>query len=252
MKGSVCITGADRGLGLELSKNFLEAGFTVFAGRYLKNWTYLEELKREYPETLVIIELDVSRDESVKNAVLQISAQADSLEVLINNAAIGGGDEDKGTIFDELNFERMLHLFNVNALGALRMSNACINLIMASGRKLIVNISSEAGSIGTCWRYDAFGYCMSKAALNMSSAIIHNRLHREYNGQVLDINPGGMATYLTATRGENDEMLPPPQRSTEITPELSAKRITKLILDHGRFKSDHPGFVNYAGDRIPW
>lgn len=58
----------------------------------------------------------------------------------------------------------MQMVFNVTALGALRMSNTLAAIILKSDTKLIVNISSEAGSISTSCRKSWFGYCMSKAA----------------------------------------------------------------------------------------
>lgn len=75
----------------------------------------------------------------------------------------------------------MLRVFNVNCLGATRVTNALIRLIMNSEKKLIMNISSEAGSISTCYRKGWFAYCGSKAALNMHSAIvIQQRLIDQY------------------------------------------------------------------------
>ena len=171
------------------------------------------------------------------------------IDILVNNAGIGG--KYLGTIFDELDFDDMLKVYNINTLGALRMTNALIKPIMASFHKLIVNISSEAGSIGTCWRYEGFGYCMSKAAMNMSSAIIHNSLHRQYNGQVMDFNPGGMATHF-GNPSANDDKEPPVERKSFTDPKKSAEGIVNLMLEQERFKSYHPAFISFGGNKIPW
>ena len=58
---NVVITGADRNIGLELVKQFLQRGWQVFAGRYLMELPLLEELKQEYPDTLTLVPLDVSK-----------------------------------------------------------------------------------------------------------------------------------------------------------------------------------------------
>lgn len=79
----------------------------------------------------------------------------------------------------------MQKVFNTNTLGTLRVTNSLIPLIVKSSDKLIVNISSEAGSISTCQRSSWYAYCMSKAALNMQSAIIHNSL-KELGGAGAD------------------------------------------------------------------
>ena len=57
---NVVITGADRNIGFELTKQFLERGWKVFAGRYLMDLALLEELRKEYPDTLTLVPLDVS------------------------------------------------------------------------------------------------------------------------------------------------------------------------------------------------
>ena len=61
----------------------------------------------------------------------------------------------------------LLQVINVNAVGTLRVTNALSKLVMMSDLKMIVNISSEAGSIQDCFRQGWFGYGMSKAANNM-------------------------------------------------------------------------------------
>lgn len=247
---TVLITGADRGLGYELTKLFLEQGARVFAGRYLEKWSLLDGLKATYPEMLELVSMDVGSDESVRAAAVHIRQKTDRLDMIFNVAAIPG-KLTGCSIFDELDFQDMLRSYNVTALGGLRVVNALIHELMNSFHKLIVNISSEAGSIGTCWRYDGFGYCMAKASVNMQAAIIHNSLHRQFNGQVLNIHPGGMQSHFMNNNGPDTPLsqLPPQQF---LTTEVSAKCIFDLVKDQERYKSDHPAFVNYRGDKIPW
>lgn len=247
---NIFISGADRGLGLELTKIFLEKGNTVFAGKYLKKWDDLESLKEQYGSLLNVIELDVANAESVANAVSEVKAKTNSIDILINNAAILGKLE--GTIFEDLDYDDMIHVFKVNAIGPLRLINSMIDLVLNSFQKLIVNISSEAGSINECWRYEGFGYCMSKTALNMASAIIHNSLHRKYNGQVMLIHPGGMSSFMSISTASDSEKTSEYPEKRFITPDISAEGIYNLITDQERFKSLHPAFVNYRGDKLTW
>ena len=67
---TILITGADRGVGLGMTTVFLEAGWRVFAGQYMPQWKELEELHHKYPDTLHIVELDVSKDDSVKDVMM--------------------------------------------------------------------------------------------------------------------------------------------------------------------------------------
>jgi NAD(P)-dependent dehydrogenase (short-subunit alcohol dehydrogenase family) len=239
MSKIACITGADRGLGVELVRVFLKNNYVVFAGRYLKDWNLLDELKEQYAEKLHLIELDISNDASVKNACEYIKSNTEKIDVLINNAAILGDIET--TITEEINIDEIQKVFNVNALGPLRVSNGLISLILKGDEKLIVNISSEAGSIGSCYRNSWFAYCMSKAALNMESAIINNRL-KELGGNIIVLHPGWMQTFM---RGEIDA------RAT-MTPGESAEKIFKIAANHEKYKGEVPTYMDVDGEKLKW
>lgn len=231
------VTGAGRGLGLELVKKLIENGYTVFAGKYISHLQHLDKLKNTNPEKLFIMDINISSDESVKKACEFIKSKTNKLDILINNAAVLGDIE--ATIFDEIDFSDILDVLNINALGPLRVTNSLIGLIANGADKLVVNISSEAGSVGDCTRKGWFGYCMSKSALNMQSALVHNNL-KEIGGQVLAIHPGWLRTNM---RGHLDEDAP-------LLPEEAADRIMRLILNKDHFKGEHLSFIDNAGNKM--
>jgi NAD(P)-dependent dehydrogenase (short-subunit alcohol dehydrogenase family) len=241
MEKFACVTGADRGLGYELVRQLLDNGYTVFAGRYMKDWPWLEELQKHHSESLYLVELDISKDDSVKAASRYIAERTDKLDILINNAAIAEGAENRKTLFDELDFAWMQHVFNVNTLGTLRVTNTLVPLVMKSSSKLIVNISSEAGSIARSHREGWFAYCMSKSALNMQSSIVHNNV-KKLGGQVLVIHPGWMKTYMGGKVAED----------AEFPPEKSASDIMGIIKDHEKYKGDQPTYIDHLGNEWPW
>lgn len=234
-----CVTGADRGLGFELTKKLLENGFTVFAGQFQEKSEKLDLLLQDYPAKLYLIPLNVTDSDSIRKAKSVISEVTGYLDLLINNAAILGDIE--ATIADKIDFDQILNVINVNALGALRVSNAFYELICKSEQKLIVNISSEAGSISTCERKSWFGYTMSKSTLNMGSAVIHNLL-KQMGGQVILFHPGWMQTHM---RGHFDAGAP-------LTPEQSAAKIIHYVLNQVNKPGDLPVFVDYEGHSMPW
>ena len=236
---TACVTGADRGVGYSLTAELLRLGYTVFAGQYDKDWTLLETLKEQYPAKLQIMELDISDDRSVAAAKQIILEGTDSLDLLINNAAVLGDIES--TIVDELDFEQMKQVFDVNTLGPLRVSHALLPLLLKGKEKLIANISSEAGSIGDCWRSSWFAYCMSKTALNMQSQLIHNKF-KEAGGQVMVLHPGWVQTYM---QGKLDEQ-------AAITPDQSAAQLLKLIQQHEQFQGESAVFIDETGKLLPW
>ncbi len=236
MTNFACVTGADRGLGYELAKQLLAEGYTVFAGRYNKEWTLLDDLAKTHRGRLIPVDMDVSSDESVKAAAAAIRAKTTTLEVLINNSAITG--DNVSTIYDPLDFDEMLKVINVNAIGALRVTNALFPLIVAGDKKLIMNISSEAGSIGACHRKGWFAYCSSKATLNMMSAIVHNNL-KEIGGQVILIHPGWMKTWLSGNYRDDGPL----------TPDIPASKLIAIIRNPESYKGSSPAFIDYEGHK---
>ena len=216
MTSYALVSGADRGLGLALVKALLDKGYHVFAGQYGETAEALEALEELSGGRLRRVRLDIGDSESVQEAAREVAKATDRLELLINNAAILG--DITATIQDDLDFEGMEEVFRINTLGSLRLSNTFIEPILRSEAKLIVNISSEAGSIGECKRTSWYGYCMSKAALNMQSQLIDNQI-RPQGGRVLVLHPGHVQTYM---QGKLDA-------SGRLTPDASAALIMEMI-----------------------
>lgn len=187
MKGKVLISGASRGLGYELVKTYLEAGFTVYAGvRNLKRDRF-NELKGKYREALQVIIMDVASTESVEAGAAAVKGMTSELDMIINNAGIypEGGQK----VLEEIDVDNFLGTYNINTLGAMRVAREFTGLLEKGSMKTLVNISSEAGSIGACHRDKEFDYCMTKAALNMQSVILQNYL-RNRGIKVLAVHPG--------------------------------------------------------------
>lgn len=240
MKKVACVTGADRGLGLSLVRSLLAKQFSVFAGQFLKESEDLKTLKEQYPEQLELIPLDISNKDSVRQAARVIASKTGYVDIIINNAGIIRS-ADNATVLVELDDEGMAEIYNVNTLGALRVSNALMGLLLQSEDKLIVNISSEAGSIGRNKRINMYGYCMSKAALNMQSSLMHNHL-KTLGGQVMVFHPGWLQTYM---HGKKDEQ-------AEMTPEKSAEQIIDLVLDYKKYMGEEPAYLDTDGSTWPW
>lgn len=240
MNRVACVTGADRGLGLAIVHWLLEKHFSVFAGQYLEDSVMLKALKNEYPEQLQLITLDIGSKDSVLQAERAIASRTGHVDIIINNAGIIHKADD-ATLLDELDDEVMAEIYNVNTLGALRVSNALMGLLLQSEDKLIVNISSEAGSISRNKRTNMYGYCMSKAALNMQSSLMHNHL-KALGGQIMLFHPGWMQTYM---HGEIN-------LEASITPEESANKIMNLVLEHKQYLGEEPAYLDLDGNPWPW
>lgn len=200
---NILISGADRGLGLGMTKRLLKEGHTVFAGRYLKAWTELQHLKEQYDEQLHLIDLDVSSEESVKKAKEEIKEMTNCLDLLISNAGINGKLD--GEVIMESNYDYMMRTYSINSLGAVRLVEQFYTMMEGSDIKRMCFVSSEAGSISQAWRNDNFGYCMSKAALNMYVRLIYNRL-KPMGYSIRLYHPGWVRSYMGGKLSENGNL----------------------------------------------
>lgn len=237
MEKTAYVTGCDRGLGLGLAKVLLAEGYKVFAGSYLTEWPELTELAEKEPR-LRIVPVDIASDKSVAKAASIIAAETDKLDILINNAAIYRDRSED--ILGDLYFEDMLNVFNTNALGTLRVTQSVIRLIMNGEGKRIVNISSEAGSIADNWRKHEYGYCMSKAAVNMQSAILQNHV-KEFGIKVMCFHPGWVRSYMSGKFNDKATVEAIDSAKGIIAQVLQPQEITEL-----------PSYTDYTGKPLNW
>jgi NAD(P)-dependent dehydrogenase (short-subunit alcohol dehydrogenase family) len=201
-----CVTGADRGLGFALSKGLLQQDWVVFAGQYMPEWPELTVLHVQYPDRLHIIPLDVSSEQSVQTAAHTVSGLVGHVDLLINNAGVISPTM-YATIREPQDYSEIHRLFDVNALGSLRMVQAFLPLLDQGEMKRLCFVSSEAGSIERCKREAWFGYTMSKAALNMAVKTMFNQLHPAgYTFRLY--HPGWMRTYMGGTKNTHADMEP--------------------------------------------
>ncbi len=158
---TILITGASRGIGLELARQLTAAGNQVVATcRNPKEAPGLAALALAN-SAVTVLELDVADDSSVTSALARIDVR--TIDWLINNAGQNPRDTFEG--FDAAAF---LSSLNVNTVGALRVTHACMDLLRASESAKIAFISSQLGSLEI--QQSGFGslaYNTSKAALNM-------------------------------------------------------------------------------------
>jgi NAD(P)-dependent dehydrogenase (short-subunit alcohol dehydrogenase family) len=235
MSQTILITGADRGLGFSLTAKFLREGFCVVAGKFTDD-ADLRHLANQFPETLTIVPLDVTDADSVRQGAASVARHAAALDILINNAGVHL--EDTETVLEQLDLsdQHLQKTMEVNAFGPLRVTQQFLPLLEKGQRRLILNISSEAGGIADCHRQREYAYCMSKAALNMQSKILHNYLGPR-GFTVLAIHPGWLQT---AMGGPN----------ADIHPDEAAKGIFELTTrDWG---PGDPIYMDYDGSARQW
>jgi len=225
------VTGANRGLGLEFTKQLLSQGHRVTATcREPEQAQELKSLQSDYPE-LNVLKFDIASPES--NAELATQLRDTEVDVLINNA----GHYSRARVgFDDLSFDGVLHDFSINAIGTLRATQTILPSLRKGAGKKIINISSKMGSISDNTSGGSYAYRMSKAAVNMATRSLANDLRHD-GFVVLTFHPGWV---LTDMGGPN----------ALIGTEESIAGMLKVIENAGPEESGR--FWDFRGQEIPW
>lgn len=194
------ITGAGRGLGLHLTREAAERGHTVWAGvRSPASAGKLKELQEIHGDAIRLLTLDVEDEGSVAQAAEQLGSQVESLDGVINNAAVLLGREQR---LETLNLEELEQSFRVNLYGPIAVTKYIMPLLRKGEQQAIINISSEAG--GFVGAYDGdYGYALTKSALNMFTA----QLHKAFSPQgyaVYAVHPGWIKTDMGGDSAPGD------------------------------------------------
>lgn len=232
----VC-TGAGRGLGFSMAKRHLEAGDRVFALE--RDVTgELDALARDFNESLAVIACDVGSTQSVEAAGQRIREEARRVDILYNIAGIYRFGDRVG--LSETDMDAFAAMYGVNAVGPLRVCKAALPLLGPGS--VIINISSEAGSITNCYRKQEYAYCMSKAALNMGARILANELEGR-DIRIMNLHPGWLRTDM----GGADAMASP----SSVPPDDSAAAIAKIALNIGKYPKDLM-YMEWTGSPLPW
>lgn len=200
------VTGGNKGIGLELSRNLSDAGCTVLLGarEEERGRQAVRILEQSGRNDIHFIEIDVTRQATITAAAQAIETRYGHLDILMNNAGINvPGDGLPGTA----DVEAVQRVFETNFLGALRVVQTMLPLLRKSSSGRIVNVSSGLGSLtlnsDPSWSgYDVklIGYCASKAALNMLTVHLAYEL-RGTNIKVNSADPGYTKTDLNDNRG---------------------------------------------------
>ena len=229
----VLVTGANRGLGLEFVRQYAERGARVFAGcRNPDGAGFLSTLVAHWPASIEVVELDVTRRESIDAAVNRIALDGDgSLDLLINNA----GTSPRGEEFSNLDAASMSAVLEVNAIAPLIVAQRCRRLLVHGDRPRIVNISSSMGSLAQKESGRHYSYAASKAALNMLTRAAAHDLEPE-GIIVVARHPGWVRTDLGGPHAEStpDESV---NDMRAVIDGLQASHSSRFLTRDG---SDHP------------
>ncbi len=224
--GTVLITGANRGIGLALAKEFSAAGYSVIGtARKPDEAIALAKLPAR------VLKLDVTQPASVAKLASELSDEP--IDILINNAGILRQEAPE---FADVDIEAMVLQYQVNTLGPLRVAQALMPNVQASERKVVVNISSMLGSMELNSFGSMMGYRASKAALNSVTKTLALDM-ADTGGIFVALHPGYVKTDLNDGRGA-------------IETSESAAGLYSVIEDLAL--DDSGKFYSYDGKPMPW
>ncbi len=224
---TVVITGANRGIGLSLAKNYLALGWQVHA-TYRSESSSLELLELE-GNNLTCHPLDITDYQGLSEFANSLPA----IDLLINNAGYYG---PKGYGFGNTDVDEWRKVFEINTIAPLKLAEALYPNLQKGQLKKIACLSSKVGSMTENTSGGGYIYRSSKAALNSVVKSLSNDLTAE-GFTVLALHPGWVQTEM----GGPNAILSTPE---------SAKGLYKVI--ESRELTDSGKFFNYDGTEIPW
>ncbi len=232
---AVLITGAQHGLGFAMARRMSYLGWRVYAG-VLEESGEIASLRETCGGRIDPVILDVTRQVSIQSAFETVSGHGENIDIIINNAGIHPDSRDEP--FESVDFfdGHLEAEMQVNAFGIVRVTQAFLPLVGEAGWKRIINITSEAGSIGACRRKREFGYSMSKSAANMATMLLQNALS-DRDITVRALHPGWVRTPMAGP-------------DADLSPQEAAEAVCAIVLD--RALPERPVYMDWRGEALPW
>jgi NAD(P)-dependent dehydrogenase (short-subunit alcohol dehydrogenase family) len=231
MTRQILITGAGRGLGLELARQYADDGWTVFATcRDPGKASALSRLA-DSNHRVSVFGLDVTDIDGISK--LSQLLKEEWIDVLFNNAGTG---IPKVQDFGSIDEKAWIEAFTINVIGPLKMAESFIHQVARSDQKIIATMSSIMGSIAENTYGNYYVYRSTKAAVNMVMKSLASDL---YDKQIISIclHPGWVRTDLGGTQA--------PLETEESVRGIRRVLASLTLKDSGRF-------LTYEGAELPW
>ena len=249
---TVLIQGASRGIGLSMVRLSLENSHVsrvIATSRNPNQSEALLSLRDQHPDKLHLIAMDISSEDSIRQAALDFQALQEELHLILN---VSGVLHDKTRQMspekklDDLRPEDALYAFQVNALGPLLVAKHFLPFL-SSQRAVIANLSARVGSISDNHLGGWYSYRASKAAQNMFTRTLSielGRYRKSHQAICVALHPGTVETDLSAPFRKHvpsDKLF---------DPERAALQLLEII--DGLTTEDQGKFFAWDGQLIPW
>ena len=225
---NVLITGANRGIGLQLTKHYIEAGWEVIAT--YRNPEGNEALQALASPQLTLLQADVNNDEGINKIASYFQGQG--LDLLINNAGIYG---PRDQTFGKVERQAWREILEVNTISPMMLAQSLADSL-AQNKGILAIISSKVGSIDDNTSGNAYMYRSSKTAVNQVIKCLSIDLGPR-DITVVSLHPGWVRTDMGGPNGSIDVV-------------ESVTGLTNVIAHVSADQNGH--FINYDGSPIPW
>jgi NAD(P)-dependent dehydrogenase (short-subunit alcohol dehydrogenase family) len=237
---TVLITGANKGIGFETARQLAQLDYFVYLGSrdVARGRDAIHRLKDFGIDHVQLVEIDVTNIDSIKRARQSLEARIEALDILINNAAIAG---EQPQSIATIAMENLRRVFETNFFGAIQTTQQFLPLLERSQAPVIVNVSSELGSLtrhsgaqrNPNWDlYDA--YSCSKTALNAFTVALANA-YRNSKFRINSVTPGYTATDLNQFQGAQ-----------------TAEQGAKYIVNFATIGPDGPSGKFFKEEAVAW
>jgi NAD(P)-dependent dehydrogenase (short-subunit alcohol dehydrogenase family) len=235
MPETFLITGANRGIGLAVTRALLSQGDRVFAAcRNPGKASELAALKKEHGDRLEPVALEADSQTSVEAAAREVGKKTGHLDLLFNNAGIMPQPYDAP--LEKVEIPKMKEAFEVNTLGPLRIAQAFLPLLKKAKNPRIINMTSGLASLSGKSEGAFYAYGVSKAGLNMLTRTMAFDLKKDGITCVV-LDPGWVQTDMGGT-------------GAPLKPEESASAIAKTIK--GLTMKQTSLFLYNNGEELKW
>ncbi|MGE4312639.1 MAG: SDR family oxidoreductase [Pseudobdellovibrionaceae bacterium] len=224
---TIVITGANRGLGLEFTRQYAADGAKIYA--LCRDPSSADELK-EIKGDVQIVRADVTDSEALKSFAESLNGEA--IDLVINNAGIYGGTHQS---FGGIDYEAWEKTFRINTMGPVRVAEALFDNLTKADQPKLITISSLMGSIADASGGDII-YRSSKTAVNMAMHMVAAAAN-DNQVVVVNLHPGWVQTDMGGTQAP-------------VKPADSIAGMRKVI--DGLTMDDSGHFIDYKGQSIPW
>ncbi|NJL82786.1 MAG: SDR family NAD(P)-dependent oxidoreductase [Chloroflexaceae bacterium] len=243
------IVGANGGIGLAFVRKLLEfSNVARIYGTYRKpeSAIALLSLEQAYPRRLCCLQVDITAESQIADAISRIAFEVEALSLVINCVGILQDDKLKPEkSLRQIEVDNLLRYFQINSIGSLLLAKYLLPLLRRSRRSVFATLSAKVGSIGDNLLGGWYGYRASKAALNMflrNVAIEYGRTSP--NIIVVALHPGTTNTQLSQPfqkRVPADKLF---------SPERCAHQLLTVIENLA--PEDTGQFFSWDGSHLPW